>query len=120
MRWLADECISAKLVASLRYAGHDVIHAMETYPSGRDERLLTLAATEGRLVLTDDRDFGELVFGSPAVASIGVVYMRIPDERPHLAWPRLEAAVERFGAFLFARFLVVEETRFRSRFLRRP
>ncbi|HXM00155.1 MAG TPA: DUF5615 family PIN-like protein [Rhizomicrobium sp.] len=117
MRWLADECVSAKLFASLRGAGHDVVYAMETYHSSKDQDLLAMAAGERRLLLTDDRDFGELIFGARAAESTGVVYMRIPDERFHLAWPRLDAAITRFGDSLFGRFLVVEEARFRIRVL---
>jgi hypothetical protein len=120
MRWLADECVSAKLVASLRDAGHDVVYAMEAYRSRKDRDLLALAAADQRLLLTDDRDFGELIFGSTALESTGVVYMRIPDERSHLAWPRLDAAITRFGESLFGRFLVVEEARFRIRTLGAP
>jgi hypothetical protein len=40
MRWLADECISAKLVASLRANSHDVVYAMETHRSSKDRDLL--------------------------------------------------------------------------------
>jgi Domain of unknown function (DUF5615) len=115
MRWLADECISAKLVASLRAKGHDVVYAMETHRSFKDRDLLEEATQDSRLPLTEDRDFGELVFGPAALATTGVVFMRIADERSHLAWPRLEAAIDRFGDSLFGRFLVIEEARFRIR-----
>jgi predicted nuclease of predicted toxin-antitoxin system len=117
LRWLADECVSVKLVTSLRAAGHDVVYATEQYRSAKDRDLLALATQDKRLLLTEDRDFGELIFGRSASAASGVVFMRIADERAHLAWPRLEAAIERFGNTLFGRFLVVEETRFRSRML---
>ncbi len=113
MRWLADECISAKLVASLRAAGHDVVYAVEQYRGLKDRDLLEHSIREG--LITEDRDFGELIFGPAALATTGVVFMRIADERSHLAWPRLEAAIARFGDSLFGRFLVVEETRFRIR-----
>jgi hypothetical protein len=115
MRWLADECVSAKLVASLRANSHDVAYAMETHRSSKDRDLLKEAMQDSRLLLTEDKDFGELVFGPAPLATTGVVLMRIPDERSHLAWPRLEAAIDRFGDSLFGRFLVIEEARFRIR-----
>jgi predicted nuclease of predicted toxin-antitoxin system len=120
MRWLADECISAAFVASLRAAGHDVISATEIFQSAKDRDLLARATQENRLLLTEDKDFGELVFGPATLASTGVVLMRIADERSHLAWPRLEAAIGRFGETLFGRFVIVEETRFRVRALQSP
>jgi predicted nuclease of predicted toxin-antitoxin system len=117
MRWLADECISAPLVEALRGAGHDVIYATEVFQSAKDRALLTYAMRERRLLLTEDKDFGELVFGPQTLASTGVVLMRIADELSHLAWPRLQAAIERFGESLFGHFVVVEDTRFRVRAL---
>ena len=118
MRWLADECISASLVASLRSAGHDVVFAAEDFQSARDRDLLQFALREHRLLLTEDKDFGDLVFGPALLATTGVILMRIADERSHLAWPRLEAAINRFGENLFGGFLVVEEARFRIRKLK--
>jgi predicted nuclease of predicted toxin-antitoxin system len=115
MLWLADECISAKLVASLRAAGHDVVYAVETRRSFNDRDLLKEAMQDKRFLLTEDKDFGELVFGPAALTTTGIVLMRIADEHSHLAWPRLEAAIHRFGESLFGRFLVIEETRFRIR-----
>jgi predicted nuclease of predicted toxin-antitoxin system len=117
MRWLADECISAKLVVSLRAAGHDVVYAMEELRSSADRDLLQRAVNDGWLLLTEDKDFGELVFGPASFEATGVVLMRIADEHSHLAWPRLEAAIARFGESLFGRFVVAEEARFRIRTL---
>jgi predicted nuclease of predicted toxin-antitoxin system len=113
MRWIADECISAKVVAALRSDGHDVVFIVESHPGMRDADILELSNRERRLLLTEDKDFGELVFtGAPAT---GVIFIRIADERAHLVWPRLRAAIEQFGESLFGRHLVVEEARFRSR-----
>ena len=69
---------------------------------------------EGRLFLTEDKDFGELVFRFKRAVP-GVVLLRIDPEKPHLKWTRLEAAIARFGEGLFGRYVVIEEARFRSR-----
>lgn len=42
--------------------GHDVLSAMEHAPRASDEELLALAVAEGRALITEDKDFGELVF----------------------------------------------------------
>jgi predicted nuclease of predicted toxin-antitoxin system len=62
MRWLADECAAAPLVAALRENGHDVVYIAEVAPRASDAEVLRLARDEARLLLTDDKDFGDLVF----------------------------------------------------------
>ena len=62
MRWLADECVDAALVRRLRGAGHDVIYAAEVASGATDAQILRRANDEHRLLLTEDKDFGEFVF----------------------------------------------------------
>jgi predicted nuclease of predicted toxin-antitoxin system len=115
MRWLVDECVSARLVGLLRAAGHDVAYVIEDSPSTHDTDVLEWALREQRLLLTHDKDFGELIFGGLAQSSFGVVLLRIPDTRADLVWPRLQEAIDRFGEHLFGAFTVIGETRFRTR-----
>jgi len=63
MRFLLDESADACLAPYLRGLGHDVARLAVDYPAGLpDPRVLAIAAAEGRVLLTNDRDFGELVF----------------------------------------------------------
>jgi predicted nuclease of predicted toxin-antitoxin system len=114
MRWLADECVDASLVRRLREAGHDVSYVAETAPRTIDAEVLRFASEDARLLLTEDKDFGELVFRSKETVS-GLVLMRIDPVRSLLKWARLKTAVEQFGERLLGRYLVIEEARFRSR-----
>ena len=114
MRWLADECIEAGLVAGLRREGHDVLYLAELAPGATDAAIVERAATERRLLLTMDKDFGELMFRG-ARGLPGMVLLRLPPERHALRETRLLAAIERFGDRLFGRYTVVEAGRFRSR-----
>lgn len=59
MHWLADECISARVVDSLRTAGHDVVSAAEAFSSATDRDLLEYAMRENRLLLAEDKDVVE-------------------------------------------------------------
>jgi predicted nuclease of predicted toxin-antitoxin system len=114
VRWLADECVAAPLVASLRAAGHDVLYVVEAAAGLSDADVIALALRERRLLLTEDKDFGELVFrGGRAVP--GVVLMRIDPENVELKKIRLAAAIERYDEGIFGRYVVIEEGRFRSR-----
>jgi predicted nuclease of predicted toxin-antitoxin system len=61
MRFLADENVSRLVVDRLRLAGFDVASVGETISGASDQVVLALATGEGRILLTEDRDFGELV-----------------------------------------------------------
>lgn len=62
MKLLADECCDVLVVTGLRNDGHDVVYIKETAPGSDDESVLNLAAGEQRVLLTEDKDFGELEF----------------------------------------------------------
>ena len=62
MRWLADECVAAPLVAFLRKGGHDVLYVAKSAAGISDFDVIALALREDRLLLTEDKDFGDLVF----------------------------------------------------------
>jgi predicted nuclease of predicted toxin-antitoxin system len=114
VRWLADECVAAPLVAFLRTSGHDVLYVAEVAAGSNDSDVIALALREKRLLLTEDKDFGDLVFRRKR-AMPGVVLMRVGPENRALKVMRLAAAIERYGQGLFGRYTVVEDGRFRSR-----
>ena len=63
MNFLLDVCASSRaLQALLIDLGHDVISALERHSRASDEALLMLAIQENRVLITEDKDFGELVF----------------------------------------------------------
>lgn len=79
-----------------------------------DEDVVALAIRERRLLLTEDKDFGDLVFRRKRTIP-GVVLVRISSETPNLKSTCLAAAIERYGEGLLGRYTVIEEGRFRSR-----
>jgi predicted nuclease of predicted toxin-antitoxin system len=114
VRWLADECVAAPLVAFLRLGDHDVLYVAESAVGLSDADVISLALRERRLLLTEDKDFGDLVFRRERTVP-GVVLMRIGPEKLELKTVRLAAAIERYGEELFGHYVVIEEGRFRSR-----
>ncbi len=114
MRWLADECVAAPLVVFLRTGGHDVFYVAESAAGLNDSDVISLALREDRLLLTEDKDFGDLVFRRKRLVP-GVVLMRTDFNNSEQKKLRLEAVVARYGAGLFGRYTVVEEGRVRSR-----
>ena len=114
MRFLADESCDAAFVRALRSMGHDVTAVADELRGADDRTVLAAATQEARLLLTEDKDFGELVFatGEP---TIGVILFRYaPGDR----W----ALVQRLVDFIATRhhelagsFVVMTSTRTRLR-----
>lgn len=76
-RLLADENIPAKAIEALRVAGCDLLSVREHAPGITDEEVLRLAVAQGRVLVTFDRDFGELIFGQRRTPPPSVIYFRI-------------------------------------------
>lgn len=76
MNLLADEGVDVAIVRRLRSDGHDVEYVAELAPGVTDDEVLSRANDAGRLLVTVDKDFGELVFRLGSV-SIGVILIRL-------------------------------------------
>ena len=76
MKFLVDRCAGQRLAAWLRTQGQDVLASWEVGPDPGDRALLERAAAEGRVLVTIDTDFGELIYVR-SVPHAGMV--RLPD-----------------------------------------
>ena len=77
MRFLIDRCAGKQIADRLRVLGHDVVEARERNPDPGDDALLAWAAAERRVLVTMDKDFGELVYFRSA-SHAGLI--RLPHE----------------------------------------
>jgi predicted nuclease of predicted toxin-antitoxin system len=77
MRFLADENFPGGAVAALQSHGYDVIWIRTTFPGISDPEVLKFAQSENRILLTFDKDFGELAFVTELPATCGVMLFRI-------------------------------------------
>ena len=80
--FLANENISKTTVNLLRRSGHDVRWIAEEFPSVKDEVVIDLASIENRIIVTFDRDYGELIFNQGMRRPKGVVYLRLNEFTP--------------------------------------
>ncbi len=81
-RFLADENFPLASVAVLRDHGHDVAAVAEETPGEKDAAILARAARERRVLITFDRDYGELIFRRALAIPAGVVYLRFSPSSP--------------------------------------
>ncbi len=82
LRLLANENIASTVIDELRSRGHDVLSAKESMRSEHDDVILARAQTEKRIVITHDKDFGELAFRARLPSSCGIVLFRLDGSNP--------------------------------------
>ncbi|MFZ2959475.1 MAG: DUF5615 family PIN-like protein [Candidatus Ozemobacteraceae bacterium] len=78
MRFIADECCDFAIVKALREAGHDVMLISQIKPGATDSEVVKIALHEKLIILTEDKDFGQLVYAAGKQA-IGVFFFRFPS-----------------------------------------
>ena len=81
-RFLADENFPGEAVMGLRAAGHDVAWIRNDDPGAADTQILARAVAERRVILTFDKDFGELAFGRGLGTGCGVILFRMSMAPP--------------------------------------
>lgn len=117
MRFLANENFPGGAITALVTAGHDVVWVRTVAPGSSDAEVLRWAEREQRILLTFDKDFGELAGRSTLSAGCGVVLFRTP-------MPKAGDVGQRLATIITARddwagyFSVVEPGRVRMRALR--
>lgn len=114
MKFLADECCDAGLVSSLRTIGHDVSYILEKKRGAPDEEILLGAYNEERILITEDKDFGELVYRLKK-PSRGIVLIRIDVKDRHMKSDRLKKLIDNYENRLPGHFVVVNTQKFRFR-----
>ena len=116
MRFLANENFPGAAVTILKSAGHDVIWIRTAVPGASDTEVLAWAARDARVLLTFDKDFGELARASTLPATCGVVLFRIPMPNPVDVGRRLGDLISARDDWV-GHFSVVEPGRVRMRAL---
>lgn len=114
MRFLADENFPAATVRALQGGGHDISWVMTVEPGMSDRNVLAWTAREGRLLLTFDKDFGELARSAALPVICGVLLFRIPMPRPGIVASRLADLITARNDWA-GNFSVVEPGRVRMR-----
>lgn len=117
MRFLANENFPLVSVRRLRGVGHDVAAIVEDSPGARDRDVLRRAAEEHRIVLTFDRDYGDLIYRLRLPVPTGVVYFRFDPMTPEEPAEHLLKLLIMDGLSLEGKFTVVERGRVRQRLL---
>jgi predicted nuclease of predicted toxin-antitoxin system len=112
MRFIVDECTGPLLARWLREHGHDVFSVFEEARGITDDLVIQKANEENRILVTNDKDFGEKVFKSN-MNHKGVILLRLQDERSKAKIEILNKLLGEYSDKLPGKFVVVTERQVR-------
>ena len=114
MNFLADENIDRHVVKKLRSDGHTVLYVIEMEPGIPDDEVLDEANKNKALLLTADKDFGELVYRLDKV-HLGVVLVRLAGLSPSAKSEVISSAISSHGPEFSKAFTVISHGMIRIR-----
>lgn len=115
MRFLANENFPYPSIKLLRQAGYFVSSIGELYPGISDNQVIVKAKTDNLIILTFDKDYGEIIFKHGQENPPAVIFYRFKGERPEIAGQILLDLIIN-GNFNFDnKFTVVEKENIRQR-----
>src|SRR3989442_7332794 len=112
MKFLVDECTGSAVARWLEHQGHDVFSVYDQARGISDDRVIEIAQIERRILITNDRGFGEKVFRERRPQH-GVVFLRLANERAASKIRVLDQLLSQHSDMLLGRFVVVTESRIR-------
>jgi predicted nuclease of predicted toxin-antitoxin system len=118
VRLLADESCDFGVVMALRAAGHDVAAVIEDRRGAPDREVFARSRREHRVLLTEDKDFGQLAVASDLGGEEGVLLIRCPEQSRGELPASIVALVETSGERLLGAVVVWTPARARFRPIR--
>lgn len=119
MKFIVDENLSKKLARFLNQLGHPTLRVRIINPGVEDYQVLELALSKDSILVTSDKDFGELIF-KENLAHCGIIFLRLQDETPDNTIRVIQKLIPKFDE-VKNNFVVVteKEGKLRIRFKRR-
>jgi predicted nuclease of predicted toxin-antitoxin system len=112
MRFIIDECTGPHLARWLRDKGHDVFSVFEESRGITDDLIIKKALEENRILVTNDKDFGEKVFKNN-LRHTGIILLRLQDERSQMKIEAFKKLLNGYSEKLPGKFVVVTERQIR-------
>ena len=116
MQMIVNENVTRTVIDELRQRGHDVLSVKESMRGEGDDVILARAEAEQRLVVTHDKDFGELAFRFRLPATCGIVLFRLSGSEPDADNQRILDVLESRTDWA-GHFSVVTDDRVRMRLM---
>jgi predicted nuclease of predicted toxin-antitoxin system len=114
LKFVADESVDFQIVSRLRSDGHEVLYISETLSGASDNLVLGQANRQSAVLLTADKDFGDLVFRQRLISS-GILLLRIAGLSQESKAAIVAEAVSKHGSVMPGRFTVLTSKTVRIR-----
>lgn len=108
MRFLVDECTGSRVADWLRKKGHEVFSIYDEARGMVDEKIIDKAYSEKYILVTNDKDFGELVRRQKKKHR-GVILLRLKNERTENKIRILQQLLEKYSEKIANKFIIVTE-----------
>ncbi len=103
--FLADENIPFYVVKQLRKEGYKIISVLEDFAGSSDEKIMELSSKNKWIIITFDKDFGELIYKQKTDKPYGIILLRVTPKSPEyilqlLKWLLLQGSISFEGCFV--------------------
>jgi len=112
MKFLIDESIEYRIVGFLRSLDYNTLSVAESFPSLDDKIILSIAYKESRIIITNDKDFGELIY-KLQLPHKGIILIRLFEENYQSKEDKLKLILKKFKSKLQNTFTIVSKNKIR-------
>lgn len=116
MNFLADENLEYSIISYLREKNINILAVRDLMKGSTDTEIIEYALNNNRVIITNDKDFGELTFRLHK-PNMGVILLRLPNLSSVEKMNLLISAIEKLGEDVANKFIVIEENTIRIRSL---
>lgn len=114
MRIIADESVDKQIVVDLRKNGHNITYIADVMPGVSDEQVLETARNKKAVLLTSDKDFGELVFRRKLIHN-GIILIRLSGLNQCEKSNIVISMINKYGKIIKSGFTVITPRSIRYR-----
>lgn len=112
IKFIADVNVEKGIVDFLLQKGYDIKWIPDYDCEITDDELLKIAKEEHRILITNDKDFGELVFLQKKLAA-GIILIRVKEQKTRIKLELFQNLLANYSEKILDHFVVITETKYR-------
>ncbi len=108
LKFVVDECVGPAVASWLCEKGSHVISIYDSFPSVSDTEVLNMAVAESAVLITNDKDFGDMIFLQKKQHH-GIVLLRLVNDKSVNKIKILQEVLERYSNMLVGNFILATD-----------